>query len=321
MFHGVHFNKDTLVATPILAFLHRTGDHTSLSHPSPALCGLAYAACCVSCLRSSAARRSCSSISLVTHVRQQALVPAANHRNCHLHGFPRVVEPIRAQRFIQLRADVHPAGNRLLTIRPQPRRPRSTCDSDGACQGACDEIELRCEAGVDRKGSRDVCVHDTQLRFQLVVHDEDGEVRPLRLALCFRQGQQLALHISLQLRDGVPIQVSTRDQRCPPLGTWKTLTAAFCASHRPRPGKNVASTSRHRVTGTDHYQSTPAKEDLARLRTSASQLKGIRKSVGAYWAYGNRQAAAQRGLIITYSHCVRMTSLPICSAVVPGKDS
>lgn len=95
----------------------------------------------------------------------------------------------------------------------------------------------------------------------------------------------------------------------------------FCASHRLRPGKNVASTSRHRVTGTDHNQGTPAKEDLARLGTSTSRLERIRKSVLAYWAYGNRQAVAQRYLIMTYSHCVRMTSLPICSAVVPGRDS
>lgn len=48
--------------------------------------------------------------------------------NHHLHGFPRIVEPIRAQIFIQLREDVHPDGNPLLTIRPQLRRPHSTCD-------------------------------------------------------------------------------------------------------------------------------------------------------------------------------------------------
>ena len=35
---------------------------------------------------------------------------------------------------------------------------------------------------MDKEGSRDVIGHGAQLRFQLVVHDEDGEVRSLRLA-------------------------------------------------------------------------------------------------------------------------------------------
>lgn len=123
--------------------------------------------------------------------------------------------------------------------------------------------------GVDKKGSRDACRHTAQLRFQLVVHDEDGEVRPFSLALCLGKGQQLALDIPLQLRDGVT-NPAHQDQRRS-LDIRRSLTAVSCACHRLRPGKNVASTSRHRVTGTDHNQGTPAKEDLARLRASASQ--------------------------------------------------
>jgi hypothetical protein len=55
----------------------------------------------------------------------------------------------------------------------------------------------------EMENAREISGQRAKLLFQFVVHDEDGELGALSLALGFRELEEPLLHIFLELRDGI----------------------------------------------------------------------------------------------------------------------
>lgn len=178
-------------------------------------------------LFSSAASRSCSSMSLAAEiacgrVSQSRAAQAANHI---APRFPRIIQPINA-------SDQLVGPNRV---------PAWSSWWEGLspnilnlCSGKVSTTTVSVSYSSRGEDARDVVGECRQLRFSLVVDDKDPKLCALGFPFRFGQQSKFLFHIALQFRDCVTVRPCVCESSCMCVTVW--LTGESCVNHPPRPG-------------------------------------------------------------------------------------